>query len=192
MLSNSGYTDPAYFGEGTKLTVLEENYIISEPKVKILPPSKKEIKTKNRATLVCVATDFYPDHVSIAWKIKTRDETPRDETARSKTDESAIRSDKSGNYSITSRLRVRAEEWQNTRNKFYCSVSFFDGNKTIYVNATIQGTLYCGTTAEENKWSGNAAELSYILVLVKSALFALFLATFVWKLKGSSAAKFLD
>ncbi|KAJ8340684.1 hypothetical protein SKAU_G00353170 [Synaphobranchus kaupii] len=180
----TGYA--AYFGDGTKLTVLGKNTNISLPNVKILQPSKKEIKLKKRVTLVCVATDFYPDHVTITWKINNNDET-----SRSKMDESATWSDKFNKYSITSRLRVTAKQWHNSQNKFHCSVGFFNGNKTVNLTDTIQGIQYCGTTVGENKWSGNAAELSYILVLVKSALFALFLTTFVCKLKGSKVCRLI-
>ncbi|XP_061102956.1 uncharacterized protein LOC133131601 [Conger conger] len=179
MLSNSAYNNPAYFGEGTKLTVLE-NDIIEPTTVKILEPSKRETTRKKLVTLVCVATGFYPDHVSITWKINERNETDR-----CKMDDSAAWSEKSSTFSITSRLRVHWKEWSNTKNLFSCSVCFFNGNATKCFPATIRGIQHCGTTAEENKWSGNAAELSYTLILVKSALFALFLTIFVWKFKGS-------
>ncbi|KAJ8247947.1 hypothetical protein GJAV_G00252410 [Gymnothorax javanicus] len=115
-----------------------------------------------------------------------------DETPRSKMDESAVLSKESKTYSITSRLRVTEKEWHNSRNTFQCSVSFFNGTNTTDFPATIRGIQYCGTTAEENKWRGNAAEVSYILILVKSSLFAAFLTAFVWRLKGLPASKFVD
>uniref|UniRef100_A0A8C5DM68 Ig-like domain-containing protein n=1 Tax=Gouania willdenowi TaxID=441366 RepID=A0A8C5DM68_GOUWI len=60
---------PAYFGGGTKLTVLDPNYKVTPPTVKLLGPSSKENgKHRNgKKTLVCVASKFYPDHVSVSW-----------------------------------------------------------------------------------------------------------------------------
>uniref|UniRef100_A0A667YGC5 Ig-like domain-containing protein n=1 Tax=Myripristis murdjan TaxID=586833 RepID=A0A667YGC5_9TELE len=94
-------SNPAYFGQGTKLTVLEYN--VTAPTVKILPPSSKECKNKKK-TLVCVASGFYPDHVSVFWQI---DEVT--ETNGVATDNNAVRKNES--YSITSRLRVSAKDW---------------------------------------------------------------------------------
>uniref|UniRef100_A0A3Q2YBK0 Ig-like domain-containing protein n=1 Tax=Hippocampus comes TaxID=109280 RepID=A0A3Q2YBK0_HIPCM len=64
----------ALFGPGTKLTVLEPNAKITLPKVTLFPPSKKECTNEKdretkKKTLVCAATDFYPDHVSVAWMV---------------------------------------------------------------------------------------------------------------------------
>uniref|UniRef100_A0A667YSS5 Ig-like domain-containing protein n=1 Tax=Myripristis murdjan TaxID=586833 RepID=A0A667YSS5_9TELE len=103
----SGGTYPAYFGEGTRLTVLEYN--VTAPTVKILPPSSKECKNKKK-TLVCVASGFYPDHVSVFWQI---DEVT--ETNGVATDNNAVRKNES--YSITSRLRVSAKDCLNVNLK---------------------------------------------------------------------------
>ncbi|KAJ8406554.1 hypothetical protein AAFF_G00301280 [Aldrovandia affinis] len=105
-------------------------------------------------------------------------------------DDSALQSTQSRKYSITSRLRVTEDQWHNSQNRFQCSVTFYNGKTNDFVSAAIQGDQRCRMTAEENKWSGNAAELSYILVLVKSALFGAFLTTFVFKLKGTGLAQF--
>uniref|UniRef100_A0A667YSW6 Ig-like domain-containing protein n=1 Tax=Myripristis murdjan TaxID=586833 RepID=A0A667YSW6_9TELE len=105
----------AHFGQGTKLTVLEYN--VTAPTVKILPPSSKECKNKKK-TLVCVASGFYPDHVSVFWQI---DEVT--ETNGVATDNNAVRKNES--YSITSRLRVSAKDWRSRT--FTCTVTFFNG-----------------------------------------------------------------
>uniref|UniRef100_A0A8C0HQ29 Ig-like domain-containing protein n=1 Tax=Buteo japonicus TaxID=224669 RepID=A0A8C0HQ29_9AVES len=48
------------FGDGTKLTVIA---------VAIFSPSKQEIQQKSKATLVCLASGFYPDHLNLVWKV---------------------------------------------------------------------------------------------------------------------------
>uniref|UniRef100_A0A3B4FW09 Ig-like domain-containing protein n=1 Tax=Pundamilia nyererei TaxID=303518 RepID=A0A3B4FW09_9CICH len=114
---------PAYFGQGTKLTVLE-NSKITPPQVKILEPSKHEYK-KRKKTLVCVASGFYPDHVKVYWQMNGKNVT--DGVA---TDEAAREGKDDNNqtvYKITSRLRVYAKQWENPDNIFKCVVNFFSG-----------------------------------------------------------------
>uniref|UniRef100_A0A3Q2T3Y4 Ig-like domain-containing protein n=1 Tax=Fundulus heteroclitus TaxID=8078 RepID=A0A3Q2T3Y4_FUNHE len=96
----------AYFGSGTRLTVLAGKNI-TLPIVKIIQPSANECreqksqKGKRRKTLVCVASDFYPDHVSVFWELNKQSIT--DGVA---TDPAAKMDAATGNYTITSRLRV--------------------------------------------------------------------------------------
>uniref|UniRef100_A0A672JJQ8 Ig-like domain-containing protein n=1 Tax=Salarias fasciatus TaxID=181472 RepID=A0A672JJQ8_SALFA len=98
-------------GEGTKLTVLDET---------LLPVEKK------KTTLVCVASDFYPDHVSVSW------ECSAGKCDKAATDSAAKRVD-GGNYRITSRLKVLTEIWENPENTFTCLVSFYRGENDIVV-----------------------------------------------------------
>uniref|UniRef100_A0A8C8A255 Ig-like domain-containing protein n=1 Tax=Oryzias sinensis TaxID=183150 RepID=A0A8C8A255_9TELE len=116
--------EPAYFGRGTKLTVT------APTRVKVLSPSEKECSS-GKKTLVCVASGFYPDHVSVSWMINGG--------AVSKgvaTDSAATRQNRT--YRITSRLTVFSEEW-TSNNLFVCSVSFFNGTTTTYHNGSITG-----------------------------------------------------
>ncbi|KAM9750195.1 LOW QUALITY PROTEIN: immunoglobulin lambda-like polypeptide 5 [Dama dama] len=53
------------FGGGTKLTVLGQPK--SAPSVTLFPPSTDELNA-NKATLVCLISDFYPGSVTVAWK----------------------------------------------------------------------------------------------------------------------------
>uniref|UniRef100_A0A4W5KWF2 Ig-like domain-containing protein n=1 Tax=Hucho hucho TaxID=62062 RepID=A0A4W5KWF2_9TELE len=111
---------------------------VTEPTVKVLAPSSKECKDRNKKkkkTLVCVATRFYPDHVTVFWQVNNVNRTEG-----AGTDNRALWDDNSL-YSITSRLRVRAVEWHNPDNKFTCIVSFYDGNGNTDVNDTIWGDL---------------------------------------------------
>uniref|UniRef100_A0A3Q1FRF1 Ig-like domain-containing protein n=1 Tax=Acanthochromis polyacanthus TaxID=80966 RepID=A0A3Q1FRF1_9TELE len=110
------------------------NRQITPPKVKIFRPSPKECKNQKeeqrKKTLVCVASDFYPDHVTVSWKLNGEDVS-----TGVATDSAATPVDKS--YRITSRLKISATLWENQDNSFVCIVSFFDGDTTIYRNDTL-------------------------------------------------------
>uniref|UniRef100_A0A3Q3B0A9 Ig-like domain-containing protein n=1 Tax=Kryptolebias marmoratus TaxID=37003 RepID=A0A3Q3B0A9_KRYMA len=127
----------AYFGQGTKLTVLEEGINITEPKVEIIQPSKKECRDKNnkrKKTLLCVASDFYPDHVTLSW------ETIGGEMLGSVATDSAAR--RNGMfYKLTSRLRVPAHQWFNPGIEFKCTVNFFNGSGTEAFFAVVKCML---------------------------------------------------
>uniref|UniRef100_A0A8D0CM56 Ig-like domain-containing protein n=1 Tax=Sander lucioperca TaxID=283035 RepID=A0A8D0CM56_SANLU len=99
----------AYFGGGTKLTVLGKT-------------SNEKIGLKK--TIVCVASGFYPDHVSVKWKIDGIKAT-----SGVATDNAALREGRY--YRITSRLKVSGEDWFTLYKNFTCIVEFFDGTATI-------------------------------------------------------------
>lgn len=105
------------------ISVPEDGLNSTTPSVVIFPPSKQEIKEKEKATLVCLATDYYPDHINVVWRVNGKER--KDGVS---TDES-LRDEKSKKYSLTSRLRISAQEWFNPKNKFQCSVEFH-GNET--------------------------------------------------------------
>uniref|UniRef100_A0A8C9WU35 Ig-like domain-containing protein n=1 Tax=Sander lucioperca TaxID=283035 RepID=A0A8C9WU35_SANLU len=115
---HSDVTSMTYFGGGTKLTVL----------VKVLPPSTKECRNQKdgprKKTIVCVASGFYPDHVSVKWKIDGIKAT-----SGVATDNAALREGRY--YRITSRLKVSGEDWFTLYKNFTCIVEFFDGTATI-------------------------------------------------------------
>uniref|UniRef100_A0A3P8VHY0 Ig-like domain-containing protein n=1 Tax=Cynoglossus semilaevis TaxID=244447 RepID=A0A3P8VHY0_CYNSE len=96
---------PAYFGPGTKLTVLEHD--VKEPKVEILGPSPKECRNEKdhekKKTLLCVVSEFYPDHISVFWQVNENNVT-----SGVATDEIAQRDGKF--YTMSSRLRVSCVE----------------------------------------------------------------------------------
>lgn len=112
---------------------------MTEPKVKILPPSPKEIcshskKDKKLSTLVCVATGFYPDHVSMSWKVN--DQERKDNIS---TDHIPVQDKTTLMYNISSRMKVYVSEWRDPSNKFTCTVQFYNGDHYINVTNTIKG-----------------------------------------------------
>ncbi|XP_051805409.1 M1-specific T cell receptor beta chain-like [Acanthochromis polyacanthus] len=175
----------AYFGQGTKLTVLGDE--VKPPTVTIFPPSPNECRNQKdkklrKKTLVCVASGFYPDHVGVVWKINGNE--AKDGVA---TDSAATRVDKF--YRITSRLRVPAKDYHTASNTFTCIVNFYDGNDTIpYDNSTygIEGKAEGGITREKYLKVTQGAKLSYVVVIIKSCFYGVFVAFLVWKLQGSA------
>uniref|UniRef100_A0A3B5R258 Ig-like domain-containing protein n=1 Tax=Xiphophorus maculatus TaxID=8083 RepID=A0A3B5R258_XIPMA len=122
----------AYFGAGTKLTVLDKTPV-TPPTVKVLPPSEKQCKDKTgkkKKTLVCVASGFYPDHVSVSWKrnnLEIIDGVSTDAAAK-----------KDGDYyKITSRLMVPIRDWLKPDIEFKCIVSMQVQNHKPLTCATL-------------------------------------------------------
>ncbi|XP_068573713.1 T cell receptor beta chain MC.7.G5-like [Cebidichthys violaceus] len=185
------YNDPAYFGQGTKLTVLGKYFKpginITAPTVQVLPPSPKEWENKDRndntkknKTIVCVATGFYPDHVSVDWKIDRKNVT--DGVA---TDSAALRKNES--YIITSRLRVPFKYWFTLNKEFTCTVSFFNGTHNELYSDSVYGVEAKGVLTREKylKITQNA-KLSYAVLIFKSSIYGAFVVFLVWKLQSSA------
>lgn len=179
--------DKAEFGPGTRLTVLDPNIKVTEPTVEVLAPSAKECKDRNKKkkkTLVCVATRFYPDHVTVFWQVNNVNRTEG-----AGTDNKALW-DKDSLYSITSRLRVPAKDWHNPVNKFTCIVSFYNGNGDINVNDTISGDLQGQSggeiTTDYYVKSTQTAKLAYSIFIAKSTFYGLVVMVMIWKFQGSS------
>lgn len=166
----------AYFGEGTKLTVLEVGLNITSPKVAIFPPSKQEIKEKGKATLVCLARNFYPDHIKMVWQVNNAD---REDGVR--TDEFSTWDDTSKSYSLTSRLRISTQEWFNSKNSFRCAVKFHLDEIQYEV---IRGGDGCGITEESYMRSGNSTKFTYLVLLWKAMLYALLVSALLWRVKA--------
>nr|XP_046165602.1 M1-specific T cell receptor beta chain-like [Oncorhynchus gorbuscha] len=178
--------NPALFGAGTKLTVLEPDIPVTPPKVKVLPPSTKECEDRNKKkkkTLVCVATDFYPDHVTVFWKLNGGANI----TDGVGTDNTALR-DENRRYSITSRLRVPAKTWNTASNRFTCAVRFFNGTDNIYVADHIngEGGGDGGMTTEYYVKSTQTAKLAYSIFIAKSTFYGLVVVALIWKFQRSS------
>ncbi|GLD47691.1 uncharacterized protein AKAME5_000180400 [Lates japonicus] len=174
----------AYFGAGTKLTVLERN--ITQPTVTVFRPSLHECENKNkngtdvirRKTLLCVASGFYPDHVSVSWKVDGK------KVDKNVSTDSAAQLD-GDFYRITSRLRVPAKDWHNPKKHFQCIVSFFNGNETKHFEGSIKGEADPVKRAKYLKIT-QSAKLSYSVFIVKSCIYGAFVVFLVWRLQGST------
>ncbi|XP_037649043.1 immunoglobulin lambda-1 light chain-like [Sebastes umbrosus] len=176
------------FGYGTKLTVLGKsekysNRSITPPTVTVLRPSQNECRNnkdeKRRKTLVCVASRFYPDHVSVFWQI----DAVNVETDGVATDNAALWEGE--HYSITSRLRVPLREWFTPGKKFTCTVSFFNGNETVHRSDWVEGVEGPGAGAIREKYLRitHTAKLSYVVLIFKSSIFGVFVVFLAWRLQ---------
>ena len=106
------------------LSLSPPEHEVKPPTVEVLRPSERQCKNpldnERQKTLVCVASDFYPDHVSVSWKVDGQIVT-----YGVVTDEAAQLEDDS--YQIASQLKVSAEDWYQPEREFECFVTFFDG-----------------------------------------------------------------
>ncbi|XP_053700596.1 M1-specific T cell receptor beta chain-like [Synchiropus splendidus] len=194
---------PVYFGSVTRLTVLENGMTVTKPSVQVLRPSINESRIKSdeqrHVTLACVASNFYPDHVSVTWLIDG--ETV---TRGVSTDPKAVRVPQY--YRITSRLRVPVEEWLTEKKKFICRVSFFDGKDTVYPEDSVERVEPTGqevniNTGEEVTISRDEdvtisreeysritqmAKLSYVVLIFKSCVYAVFIVFLMRRLQHST------
>ncbi|NWS09555.1 TRBC2 protein, partial [Motacilla alba] len=94
--------------------------------------SKQEIQQKSKATLVCLASGFYPDHLTLVWRVNGVKRTEGVGTDESSTQNGST-------YSRTSRLRMPAWEWFNPLNRFECVAIFFQNGTTASINKFIRG-----------------------------------------------------
>ncbi|XP_042765981.1 immunoglobulin lambda-1 light chain-like isoform X7 [Panthera leo] len=107
--SGSAY---AFFGGGTHLTVLGQPK--SAPSVTLFPPSNEELSA-NKATLVCLISDFYPSGLTVAWKADGTPVTQGVETTKP--------SKQSNNkYAASSYLSLSPNQWKS-RSRFTCQVT---------------------------------------------------------------------
>nr|4L9L_B Chain B, Human MAIT TCR beta chain [Homo sapiens] len=112
-----------YFGEGSWLTVVEDLKNVFPPEVAVFEPSEAEISHTQKATLVCLATGFYPDHVELSWWVNGKEVHSGVCTDPQPLKEQPALND--SRYALSSRLRVSATFWQNPRNHFRCQVQFY-------------------------------------------------------------------
>ncbi|NXI90794.1 TRBC2 protein, partial [Psophia crepitans] len=121
------------------LSVSGQNEKIKPPAVAIFSPSKQEIQQKSKATLVCLASGFYPDHLKLVWKVNGAERTEGVGTDEFSTQNGST-------YSLTSRLRISALEWFNPVNRFECVANFFKDGSKESIHKFIYGDVGCALT----------------------------------------------
>ncbi|XP_072579427.1 immunoglobulin lambda-1 light chain-like isoform X6 [Vulpes vulpes] len=110
LLDMGSYT--SVFGGGTHLTVLGQPK--ASPSVTLFPPSSEELGA-NKATLVCLISDFYPSGVTVAWKADGSPITQGVETTKP--------SKQSNNkYAASSYLSLTPDKWKS-HSSFSCLVT---------------------------------------------------------------------
>nr|5IFJ_B Chain B, 1E01 Fab fragment light chain [Homo sapiens]5IFJ_E Chain E, 1E01 Fab fragment light chain [Homo sapiens]5IFJ_H Chain H, 1E01 Fab fragment light chain [Homo sapiens]5IFJ_K Chain K, 1E01 Fab fragment light chain [Homo sapiens]5IG7_B Chain B, 1E01 Fab fragment light chain [Homo sapiens]5IG7_E Chain E, 1E01 Fab fragment light chain [Homo sapiens]5IG7_H Chain H, 1E01 Fab fragment light chain [Homo sapiens]5IG7_K Chain K, 1E01 Fab fragment light chain [Homo sapiens]5IHZ_B Chain B, 1E0 len=100
------------FGGGTKLTVLSQPK--AAPSVTLFPPSSEELQA-NKATLVCLISDFYPGAVTVAWKA---DSSP----VKAGVETTTPSKQSNNKYAASSYLSLTPEQWKSHRS-YSCQVT---------------------------------------------------------------------
>nr|6KVA_L Chain L, light chain [Homo sapiens]6KVA_l Chain l, light chain [Homo sapiens]6KVF_C Chain C, light chain [Homo sapiens]6KVF_L Chain L, light chain [Homo sapiens] len=101
------------FGGGTQLTVLG-GQPKAAPSVTLFPPSSEELQA-NKATLVCLISDFYPGAVTVAWKA---DSSP----VKAGVETTTPSKQSNNKYAASSYLSLTPEQWKSHRS-YSCQVT---------------------------------------------------------------------
>nr|1RZF_L Chain L, Fab E51 light chain [Homo sapiens]6U0L_J Chain J, E51 Fab light chain [Homo sapiens]6U0L_L Chain L, E51 Fab light chain [Homo sapiens]6U0L_Q Chain Q, E51 Fab light chain [Homo sapiens]6U0N_J Chain J, E51 Fab light chain [Homo sapiens]6U0N_L Chain L, E51 Fab light chain [Homo sapiens]6U0N_Q Chain Q, E51 Fab light chain [Homo sapiens] len=100
------------FGGGSKVTVLGQPK--AAPSVTLFPPSSEELQA-NKATLVCLISDFYPGAVTVAWKA---DSSP----VKAGVETTTPSKQSNNKYAASSYLSLTPEQWKSHRS-YSCQVT---------------------------------------------------------------------
>nr|5I8H_J Chain J, PGT122 Fab light chain [Homo sapiens]5I8H_L Chain L, PGT122 Fab light chain [Homo sapiens]5WDU_B Chain B, bnAb PGT122 Fab light chain [Homo sapiens]5WDU_K Chain K, bnAb PGT122 Fab light chain [Homo sapiens]5WDU_S Chain S, bnAb PGT122 Fab light chain [Homo sapiens]6CDE_8 Chain 8, PGT122 Light Chain [Homo sapiens]6CDE_N Chain N, PGT122 Light Chain [Homo sapiens]6CDE_n Chain n, PGT122 Light Chain [Homo sapiens] len=100
------------FGEGTTLIVLSQPK--AAPSVTLFPPSSEELQA-NKATLVCLISDFYPGAVTVAWKA---DSSP----VKAGVETTTPSKQSNNKYAASSYLSLTPEQWKSHKS-YSCQVT---------------------------------------------------------------------
>nr|5WCD_L Chain L, VRC315 04-1D02 Fab Light chain [Homo sapiens] len=110
--SYAGDKNFVLFGGGTKLTVVGQPK--ANPTVTLFPPSSEELQA-NKATLVCLISDFYPGAVTVAWKA---DSSP----VKAGVETTTPSKQSNNKYAASSYLSLTPEQWKSHRS-YSCQVT---------------------------------------------------------------------
>ncbi|XP_056655789.1 T cell receptor beta constant 2 [Monodelphis domestica] len=180
-----------FFGPGTKLTIVDDLERVTPPKVTVFQPSEEEIGEKGKATLVCLATGFYPDLVELSWWVNGQETKIGVSTDPEPSKEHP--KEEHSSYSLSSRLRISAPFWRNPKNNFRCQVQFYgiaenetwssNRSKPVTQNVSDQiwGKADCGVTFESYQQSIQSATFLYEILLGKAMLYGLLVSALVWR-----------
>nr|pir T-cell receptor beta-1 chain C region - shrew mouse [Mus pahari] len=158
---------------------------VTPPKVSLFEPSEAEIADKQKATLVCLARGFFPDHVELSWWVNGKEVH-----SGVSTDPQAYK-ESNNSYCLSSRLRVSATFWHNPRNHFRCQVQFYgleeedkwpEGSTkpvTQNISAEAWGRADCGITSASYQQGVLSATILYEILLGKATLYAVLVSMLV-------------
>uniref|UniRef100_A0A8C8YBT8 Ig-like domain-containing protein n=1 Tax=Prolemur simus TaxID=1328070 RepID=A0A8C8YBT8_PROSS len=162
---------------------------VTPPKVAVFEPSEAEISRTQKATLVCLATGFYPDHVELSWWVNGKEVQSGVSTDPQPSKEHPGLNDST--YCLSSRLRVSATFWHNPRNRFRCQVQFYglteedewtqDTPKPITQNISAEawGRADCGFTSVSYHQGILSATVLYEILLGKATVYAVLVSALV-------------
>ncbi len=102
---------------------------------------------------MCLAENFYPDHVSIKWTLGSKEIT--EDVA---TDPYAFQNKTTSMFSMSSRLKVLKSEF-TPKNTFTCTVTFTDATGTYSDFKDITGT---GGISLDISWKMKKMKLPYV------------------------------
>ncbi|XP_052510537.1 immunoglobulin lambda-1 light chain-like [Budorcas taxicolor] len=97
---------------GTQLTVLGQPK--SAPSVTLFPPSTEELSA-NKATVVCLISDFYPGSVTVVWKADGSTINQNVKTTQASKQSNS-------KYAASSYLTLTGSEWKS-KNSYSCEVT---------------------------------------------------------------------
>uniref|UniRef100_A0A493T075 Ig-like domain-containing protein n=1 Tax=Anas platyrhynchos platyrhynchos TaxID=8840 RepID=A0A493T075_ANAPP len=103
------------YSSNFKLTQFLHGQPKVSPTVHVFPPSDEEISSQNKATLVCLMSDFYPSPVTVTWKVNGS-------TRSSGVETSASQRQSNSKYMASSYLTLSASEWKGA-NSVVCQVT---------------------------------------------------------------------
>lgn len=155
----------------------EKDVPVREPKVVLFNPSEQEIRAKKKATLVCLASNFYPGFATITWAVNGEKRTEGVQT-----DDDPTQDERTRMYSMSSRLRLSKREWFTSGKTFQCTVHIYHPAEKD-IQREIRGEEECGLTEDSYKRQATSAKITYILLLCKAALHGLVVTVLAWTFK---------
>nr|AAA50982.1 lambda-immunoglobulin [Equus caballus] len=97
-------TSSAVFGGGTHLTIAGGTP--SAPSVSLFPPSSEELSA-NKATVVCLISDFSPSDLTVSWKVNGAATTQGVQTTKPS-------KQSNGKYAASSYLSLTPSQWKSS------------------------------------------------------------------------------
>ncbi|KAJ8269871.1 hypothetical protein GJAV_G00107740 [Gymnothorax javanicus] len=170
-----------YFGGGTRLTVVDPQHVVTPPTVTVLPPAPQEVhqsrKRKSEVTLVCVVMGFYPEQIQVSWEVNGVGREGGQADSEPLLDKSAK------TYSLSSQIKIPAQDWLRPQNVFTCVTHLFNGSHALTASHSISGEKGC-FSAEKWRRGLVAGRLWYTVLICKSVLYMIILTVLMREKQG--------